>query len=136
MRRLTRFAPACLLVVLIGCQSSPPGQPGAIAAAYAAAGRYDEAGREIDLAVRGQPDDPNLRKQAAQIHAAAGDLPRAIGHLEVGIRINPSDADLWIQLGTLETQRENVTDAYVAYRRAAELAPDDLRAVSGLALTA
>jgi Flp pilus assembly protein TadD len=127
---------AGLALLVAACASPPEPDPGAIARAYAAAGRHDEAAREIDVAVRAHPDDAELRKQAASIHAMAGDLPRAIGHLEVGIQAAPSDAELWVQLAQLEMQRENVADAYVAYRRAAALAPDDIRAVSGLALSA
>jgi cytochrome c-type biogenesis protein CcmH/NrfG len=43
---------------------------------------------------------------------------------------------VWLELGDLETRRDNAADAYVAYRRASELAPDEIRAVAGLALAA
>jgi len=106
------------------------------AAAYAAAGRYDEATREVDIAVRSHPRNAKLRLPAAEIHTQAGQVPQAISHLEAAIQISPSNAQSWIQLAELEKRRENVADAYVAYRRAAELAPEDIRAVSGLALSA
>jgi len=121
----------------LACATSQERDPGAVAAAYAAAGNYAEATREIDLAVRAQPQNAKLRRQAADIHAKAGDPDRAIEHLELVVnQISPTDAVAWIQLGDLERGRENTPDAYVAYRRASELAPDDIRAVSGLALTA
>ncbi len=125
-----------VVVAVMGCATPASERPGAIAEAYAAAGRYDEASREVDLAVRGHPDNPELRKLAARIHGKSGDLPRAISHLEVGIRLAPNDAELWLQLAEFENQRQNVGDAYVAYRRVAELAPDDIRGVRGLALAA
>jgi len=119
-----------------GCASSPGNGPGAVAAAYAAAGRYDEAAREIEVAVRAHPRDVALRQQAALIQAEAGQLDHAVGHLEAAIELEPSDSASWVELGEIEKRRQNVADAYVAYRRAAELSPDDIRAVSGLALTA
>jgi len=107
-----------------------------IAMAYAEAGRHAEAAREIELAVRARPEDAALRRQAAGIQTDAGDLARAVDHLEVAIRLAPSAPEGWIALGELETRRHNPPDAYVAFRRAAELAPQDLRAVSGLAVAA
>jgi Flp pilus assembly protein TadD len=137
MMRWLAMALVLGLVCGVGCASPFQDDPGAVAAAYAAAGRYQEAAREIELAVRARPRDPSLRRQAAQIQAQAGNLARAIGHLElVAVELAPADATAWIGLGELEKQRDNLADAYVAFRRAAELAPDDIRAVSGLALTA
>lgn len=137
--RLPTLAPAALVALLLACAGTPERDPGALAAAYAEAGRFEEAAREIELAVRSAPRDTSLRLRAARIHAqseAPGALERAVGHLEMALQADPSDAEIWIALGELETVRENVGDAYVAYRRAAEIAPDDIRAVSGLALAA
>jgi Flp pilus assembly protein TadD len=123
-------------VLFVGCASPPPPDPGAVAAAYAEAGHFEEATCEIDLAVRTHPRDTQLRKQAARIHERAGNMGRAVGHLEAAIQLAPSDPEIWITLGDIETQRDNTADAYVAYRRAAELAPREIRAVAGLALAA
>lgn len=120
-----------------GCRSAPrESDPAALARVYREAGRLDEAARELELAVRQRPQDPALRVRAAEVLAEAGDVERAIGHLEVALRAAPGDPEISIRLGELERRRENVPDAYVAFRRAAELAPQDLRAVSGLALAA
>lgn len=136
--RGTKTSTGLLLIVLaLACQTSQTPDPGAVAAAYAAAGRYAEAAREADLAVRSHPRDVALRRRAAEYHAQAGQVERAIDHLELVVsQLAPQNAGAWVQLADLERKRENITDAYVAYRRAAELAPDDIRAVSGLALTA
>ena len=128
---------ALLAAVAGGCASvEKPNDPAEIAQTYAAAGRYPEAAREIELAVRAKPDDPALLRQAASIQASAGDLERAIEHLELAIRLSPSDSELWIALGQVESRRRNPADAYVAFRRAVDIAPRDVRAVSGLAVTA
>jgi len=136
---MTRSLVTLLGIALLasGCESLIPRRdPGSVAAAYAAAGRYDEAAREVAIAVRSHPRNAKLRRLAAEIHTQAGQVPQAIYHLEAAIQISPSDAQAWIQLAELEKERQNVADAYVAYRRAAELAPEDVRAVSGLALSA
>lgn len=128
---------SALAAWLVACTGPPAlSDPAEIAAAYAAAGRYPEAAREVDIAVRADPGALELRRQAARIHEQAGHLESAIGHLEAAIQIAPEDAESWIRLGELEKARQNVADAYVAYRRAAELAPEQIRAVAGLALTA
>jgi Flp pilus assembly protein TadD len=90
----------------------------------------------VDLAVRAHPRNVKLRQQAAWIHERAGNTARAVGHLEEAIKLTPTDPEIWIALGNIETRRDNTADAYVAYRRAAELAPDEIRAVAGLALAA
>jgi Flp pilus assembly protein TadD len=124
-----------LLVLASGCQS-PPRDPGDMARTYLEAGRYDDAVREIGIAVRARPRDPALRIEAARISAEAGDVEHAVQHLEVALSIAPRDPEISILLGELERDRDNLPDAYVAFRRAAELAPDDVRAISGLALSA
>jgi len=131
--------PICVtaLAAAVGCATSQPAtDPGAVASAYAAAGRWDEAGREIEVAVRSHPRDVGLRRRAAEIQARARNPDRAVSHLEKAIELAPGQHSTWLQLAELEKSRDNFPDAYVAYRRATELAPDDIRAVSGLALTA
>ena len=106
------------------------------AEAYLDAGRLGEAAREIELAVRAHPDDPELRQTAARINAQAGYLDRAVGHLEEALEKAPRDPETSILLGEIEQRREKPGEAYVAFRRASKLAPEDPRAIGGLALTA
>ena len=137
IRRLPLPALTLALAAAAGCASvERPSDAEAVATTYAQAGRYEEAAREIELAVRARPEDAALRRRAAGLQAEAGNLPLAVDHLEVAIRLGPGDAESWIALGELETRRHNPPDAYVAFRRAAQLAPRDVRAVSGLALSA
>ena len=125
------------LCSLFACAGSSIGPaPGDIATAYQSAGRLQEASREIELAIRVRPRDIALRRQAAQIYVEADRADRAIEHLESAIQLAPRDGALWIDLAEIERARENTADAYVAYRRASALAPNDVRAISGLALTA
>jgi tetratricopeptide (TPR) repeat protein len=130
------LAVALASALTLGCASTPERDPGALATRYASQGRWPEAAREIELAIRANPSDPSLRRRAARIYQRAGNVEKGIGHLEMGIQMSPQDPELWIRLGGLENARENLPDAYVAFRRAAELSPADIRAVSGLALAA
>jgi Flp pilus assembly protein TadD len=132
-RRLLPFA----LALALACASdAPTTDPAEIARAYAGAGRHEEAAREIERALRARPGDAGLRREAAHVQAGAGNLARAVEHLEVAIRLEPREPESWIALGELENRRHNAPDAYVAFKRAAELAPRDVRAVSGLAVAA
>lgn len=134
---IRRLLPLALACAVAGCASdAPKTDPAEIALAYAGAGRHAEAAREIELALRARPEDVALRRQAARIQTDAGNLALAVDHLEVAIRLAPGDPESWIALGEVENRRQNPPDAYVAFRRAAELAPQDLRAVSGLAVAA
>jgi len=136
-RRLWRtIAGIALLLLGAACAGPTKHDPSAVADAYYQAGRYGEAAREIDLAVRSHPRDPALRQRAAEMHARAGNLDRAIGHLEVALQLAPDDPTVSVQLGVMEQRRGNLPDAYVAFRRAAQIDPENLEAVSGLALSA
>ena len=135
-RAAVRLGPA-LLAFALACALPAHRDAAALAEAHAAAGRPLEAAREMDRAVRGLPADARLRLRAAEFHVAADQPQRAIGHLEVVVNeLDSGNADAWIAIADIERERENITDAYVAYVRAEALAPDDVRAVSGLALTA
>lgn len=130
---------AVLLLTLLGlgaCAGPRTRDPALPAETYLDAGRLGEAAREIELAVRAHPDDPELRQTAARINAQAGYLDRAVGHLETALEKAPQDPETSILLGEIEQRRDKPGEAYVAFRRAAQLAPDDPRAVGGLALTA
>jgi Flp pilus assembly protein TadD len=123
------------LTALLACAGPPPEAPNPVEA-HLEAGRFLDAAREAEKAVRRDPEDPALRVLAGRAHGGAGNLERAIAQLEMAHQLSPSDPEVSILLGELEQQRENVDDAYVAFRRATRLAPDDIRGWSGLALTA
>lgn len=120
--------------VVTACAGSTP--PPSVAEAYLAAGRFEDAAREADAAVRREPENPKIRHIAARAHAGAGSTERAIDHLERAMEVAPGDPETALLLGEIEQERENVEAAYVAFRRATRLAPDDIRAWSGLALSA
>ena len=129
-------APIALAVALCACASPKPVGPEQLALTYLEAGRYEDAQRESEKLVRIQPRNVEFRLLAARANEGAGDTKRALSHLEMAQDIAPSDAEATILIGELEQRLERTDDAYVAFRRATTLAPDDLRAWRGLALTA
>jgi len=118
------------------CASQTPRSSYDIATAYIEAERYQDAVRETERLVRVQPRDLQLRMLAAQANEGYGDLDRAMLHLEMAEEIAPTDGEAAIQIGLLEQRRNRPDDAYVAFRRATMLAPEDMRAWRGLALMA
>jgi cytochrome c-type biogenesis protein CcmH/NrfG len=131
-----RRLPALLALAAGLACAGPPPEPANPVEAHLEAGRFLEAAREAETAVRRDPEDPALRVLAGRAHAGAGNLDRAIAQLEMAHQLSPRDPEISILLGELEQRRENVDDAYVAFRRATRLAPNDIRGWSGLALTA
>ena len=135
--RLALVLPLALAAALGGCSSpSSPAGPEKVAEAYLAAKHYPEALRESEKLVRLQPRNLEYRLLAARANEGIGDTQRALMHLEMAQEIAPSDGEATILLGELEQRLQNPDDAYVAFRRATALAPDDQRAWRGLALTA
>ena len=73
-----------LLVLLLAslglqaCLGPAERDPAAIARTYLEARRFAEAAREIEIAVRQQPDDTELRMTAAEIHAAAEQIQQRV----------------------------------------------------------
>jgi Flp pilus assembly protein TadD len=134
---LATFATLGSVLLGLGCATPDPTRDlRARARAYYSEGAYSEAAVAIEQAVELSPEDPSLRREAARIAVRAGDANRALAHLEAALRSDDEDPALWSDVAELERDRQNYADAYVAYRRAAELDPEDVRAVSGLALIA
>lgn len=136
LRLAVRFLACAAAAAALACASGPPRTSHDVASAYLEAGRYPDAVRETERLVRIQPRDLELRLLAAQANEGAGDLERALMHLEMAEEIAPSDGEAAVRIGLLEQRRGRADDAYVAFRRATMLAPDDLRGWRGLALTA
>jgi len=136
MRLATRWWMAASALAALSCAGSPERDPGQRARQQLAAGQPELAARSIEAAVREAPRDFDLRVEAADIQLERESRERALQHLEVAQSLRPWDPEIAIRLGEIEQSRGNVAAAYVAFRRAVELAPDNLKAVAGLALAA
>jgi len=132
----SRIALAALALCCACASTSKPKGPEQIAVAYLDAQRYPDALRESEKLVRIDPRNVDYRLLAARANEGAGDPERALRHLEMAEEIAPENAEPVILIGELEQRRDRPDDAYVAFRRATSLAPDELRAWRGLALTA
>ena len=129
-------APIAMAAALCACETPKPVGPDQLAVTYLEAGRYADAQRESEKLVRIQPRNVEFRLLAARANEGAGDTRRALSHLEMAEEIAPSNPEPTILIGELEQRLQQTDDAYVAFRRATTLAPNDLRAWRGLALTA
>lgn len=134
--RPSRLAFALALAAAWGCASPKTVGPEQVAVTYLEAERYQDALRETEKLVRIQPRNLEFRLLAARANEGVGDPERALLHLEMAQEIAPSDPEATIRIGELEQRRARPDDAYVSFRRATMLAPEDQRAWRGLALTA
>lgn len=132
----TRCVAAAAAALALACAATAPRTSHDVATAYLEAGRYADAVRESERLVRIQPRDLTLRLLAAEANEGAGDLDRALLHLEMAEEIAPADGRAAVRIGSLEQRRGRIDDAYVAFRRATMLAPEDQRGWRGLALSA
>jgi len=134
--RCFRLALVALALCCACATSSKPKGPEQVAVAYLDAQRYPDAVRETEKLVRIEPRNADYRLLAARANEGVGDTERALRHLEMAEEIEPENAEPVILIGELEQRRDRPDEAYVAFRRATTLAPDELRAWRGLALTA
>jgi tetratricopeptide (TPR) repeat protein len=136
--RRVRLAVHAVALLLWACSSPPkqPAGPGALVETYLEQGNTLEAVRESERLVRANPKNAELRLVAARANEAQGDLDRAMTHLGVAEELDPSSGEAVIRMGEIDQKRERMDDAYVSFRRAIRVAPNDVRAWKGMALTA
>ena len=136
--RRARLAIHAALLALWACSSQPkpPPGPGVVVDSYLAQGNALEAVREAERLVRANPRNAELRVVAARANEAQGDLDRAMVHLGVAEELDPSSGEAVIRMGEIDQKRERLDDAYISFRRAIKVAPNDVRAWKGMALTA
>lgn len=102
----------------------------ALAVAYTRIGRYQEALREGDLAVRLAPSDANARRAFSYPLIFTANYQRAIQELEQAIAINPNITGPYFELASLYRNRAiNRPEVAVSiFRRVLEIEPDNERA--------
>jgi Flp pilus assembly protein TadD len=89
-------------------------------------GDYEAAERAVDRAAALAPDDPEVLSARAGVRAAVRrDLEGALADLERALAITPASADLWNDLGLLQSERGADREAERAFLRAIELDPED-----------
>jgi cytochrome c-type biogenesis protein CcmH/NrfG len=85
-----------------------------------------------------QPSNTSLARlrQLAERHAALGQFSLATARLEDALERAPGDADLLVDLGSILYRAQRHGDAAARFQAAAELSPDHVGAIEGLALVA
>jgi tetratricopeptide (TPR) repeat protein len=92
--------------------------------AAAAAGEFEEAETLAEAAVAAHPGNAILRNNLAVLRELAGDLTRAEELVRAALKDEPSQPQLAKNLGDLSYRAARYDEAWDAYNRAVELAPD------------
>ena len=92
--------------------------------AAAAAGEFEEAETLAEAAVVAHPGSAVLRNNLAVLRELAGDLARAEELVRAALKDEPSQPQLAKNLGDLSYRAARYDEAWDAYSRAVELAPD------------
>lgn len=97
-----------------------------LAAIYTTSGREQDAIRELKEALRLAPASAEAKRELARVYVALGRFPEAETAYKEAIAARPTDWYGYLLLGLLYHQQlERYDDAAAAYRRAAELTPDN-----------
>ncbi|HET7790568.1 MAG TPA: DUF4388 domain-containing protein [Gemmatimonadales bacterium] len=92
--------------------------------AAAAAGEFEPAETLAEEGVAAHPSSAALRNNLAVLRELGGDLPGAEALVTAAIKDEPSQPQLSKNLGDLFYRQSRYDEAWVAYSRATELAPD------------
>jgi tetratricopeptide (TPR) repeat protein len=90
----------------------------------AAAGEFEEAETLAEAGVAAHPGSAVLRNNLAVLRELAGDLARAEELVRAALKDEPSQPQLAKNLGDLSYRAARYDEAWDAYKRAVELAPD------------
>jgi len=96
-------------------------------------GRHGEALRQFEEARRLDPNDPYILGAIAVSHGRLGDHAGALAMLDAALALDPDRAETHYQRGwVLESRGDDLKGARASYRRALEINPAHLGAMSGL----
>lgn len=112
---------------------------------YIQAGRLREAVRESEEALKANPNDLTARRILGRIFVRlVGDpnqrglnqkmLEQATEQYKKITELDPADTDSWLMLGRLHKMAQNSVDAKVAYEKVLAAEPENVDALSGLAM--
>jgi tetratricopeptide (TPR) repeat protein len=84
-----------------------------------------QAGEAIDKALKFQPYQPDFLFVRAVIDASGENFDAALKAFQLVTYVNPEEADAYFEIGKIWMQKNDRAQALAAFRKAAELAPDD-----------
>ncbi len=122
---LDRAAAAGAEAFAIGC---------ARANAHGAMLRYDDATKALTAAAKLRPDDPEVHVQTGILTCRRARWKDAIEPLERGIAGAPHHAQAHYYLGEALNHADRLEEAMASYRHAAELDPENWRALKGIGI--
>jgi hypothetical protein len=107
------------------------GNPNEIALAYYIAarsefqaGKYNDARRDFETALRSNPENPTLLNYYAALLVRTGNALDAISYAEKAARIAPDSADAFAVLGYAQFAADRSRDAIQSWKKSLSLRPD------------
>jgi TolB-like protein/Flp pilus assembly protein TadD len=85
---------------------------------------YDQALRELEIALAARPSDAGFETTLASVYRRAGDMDQAIEHFEIGVDLDPRSAMAPYSVGETLVLLRRYQDAEPWLRRAMEIRPD------------
>jgi tetratricopeptide (TPR) repeat protein len=89
-------------------------------------GKYALISADLAAAQRAatlSPSDPETHRMRAAVLYKLKGLPQAAAELEVAISLRPRDDSLWLQLGMLRDEMDDLSGASIAFNESVRLAP-------------
>ena len=85
---------------------------------------YDQALRELEIALKARPSDAGFETTIASVYRRAGDMDKAIEHFEIGVDLDPRSAMAPFSVGETLVLLRRYDAAEPWLRRAMEIRPD------------
>ena len=85
---------------------------------------YDQALRELGIALEARPSDAGFETTMASVYRRAGDMEKALEHFEIGVELDPRSAMAPYSVGETLVLLRRYEEAEPWLRRAMEIRPD------------
>jgi len=85
---------------------------------------YDQALRELEIAIEARPSDAGFETTLASVYRRAGDMESALEHFEIGVELDPRSAMAPYSVGETLILLRRYDEAKPWLRRAMEVRPD------------
>ena len=90
---------------------------------YIRQGKWDEALKHYDEAVRAAPKNSSLRVKYGSLLLLRGNVDLAIEHLDQAVILSPGNAEAWLRRGDAYYEKKDWQQAGVSYQQTVALSP-------------
>lgn len=90
---------------------------------YIRQGKWDEALKHYDEAVKAAPKNPSLRIKYGSLLLLRGNVDLAIEHLDQAVILSPGNAEAWLRRGDAYYEKKDWQQAGVSYQQTVALSP-------------